>query len=149
MLATWFGSGLSPFAPGTFGSLAALPFGYGILLYGDTLMLGVMIMALFWPAVIAAKHVDNHLGKRDSSAIVIDEVLGVWLTMLAITDTPTVAQVMGAFALFRFFDILKPFPIRWIDRKLKSPLGVILDDLVAGFFALIVFWGIRYFVTAG
>ena len=130
---TWFGAGLSPKAPGTMGSIAALPFAWGIAYYGGSLALlaaGLVVFAIGVPlSTILAKELQTD----DPQCIVVDEVAGQWLALAA---APLTWQTyLLGFILFRLFDIWKPGPIGWIDRQMHSPLGTYLDDLVAGVFA--------------
>ena len=134
-IAFGFGSGLAPKAPGTFGTLAAVP------LY---LLLAPLPFALFALAVLAACVVgvwacgasSRKLGVHDHNGIVWDEVAGFLLTMLLMA--PTLATIAAGFLLFRLFDIVKPWPIRWLDRHVHGGLGIMVDDLVAALFALAV-----------
>lgn len=144
-IATGLGSGLMRPAPGTWGSLAALPAGLGLILAGGS---GLLAFALILLIPISLWSVHRYLGHltRDESAdpaeVVIDEVAGVWLTLLA--APLTVPGVLCAFALFRFFDILKPWPVSWFDRTWKGPVGILADDLAAGLYAAICLAGARY-----
>jgi phosphatidylglycerophosphatase A len=133
--ATGLGAGLSPVAPGTCGTLLAVPL-FRLLssmppwMYGVTLC-GITALGT-WSAGIAGR-VWN---KTDDQRIVIDEVAGYLLTM-ALT-TPTWPHLAAGFALFRFFDILKPWPVGWADKTVKNAFGVMLDDLLAGVYGFIV-----------
>jgi phosphatidylglycerophosphatase A len=132
VLATWCGSGLAPVAPGTFGTLAAIPL-YLLLARLNLLpyLLFLAVFSLF--ACWVAGRAEELFGKHDAGEIVIDEVAGYLLTMAAVT--PTWPHVVAGFFLFRFFDIVKPPPARQIDRTLRSGTGVVLDDLAAGLYA--------------
>jgi phosphatidylglycerophosphatase A len=136
LLATWFGVGLIPIAPGTWGSLAALPFAWAISsLWGATglaIAIAVVFFAGWWAAAVVAKT----SSVKDPGAIVIDEVAGQWLVLLAAPRDP-LAWVL-AFLLFRIFDIWKPWPVRWADRDITGGLGVMLDDLLAAVYAALV-----------
>ena len=143
-IATWFYSGLLPAIPGTWGSAAALPFAVVLHAAGGfpaLLIASVIIFFVGWWATI-----EETRGKEDHDPgeIVIDEVVGMWLTLLPfsyvlwstgtfITILPWPGLVAGFF-LFRFFDILKPFPVSWADRK-HTPFGVMFDDVLAGIYA--------------
>lgn len=143
LITTWFGSGLSPIAPGTMGSLAALPPAW-------LLVEAAGPVGLFWGimAVLGVGFAASHLhmvktGETDPPSIVIDEVAGQWITLL-IAPLDPMAYLAG-FLLFRFFDIAKVWPANWIDRSMPGALGVMLDDVVAGVFglgalALVVSW---------
>jgi phosphatidylglycerophosphatase A len=128
-LAYGFGSGLSPWAPGTMGTVAAIPL-YLLLkplpLSWYLLLLAVLTLVGIWACDKTADEMHAH----DPSAIVWDEVVGF---LLAMTAAPTGwLWILAGFVLFRFFDILKPWPIRELDQRVRGGLGVILDDLVAG-----------------
>jgi phosphatidylglycerophosphatase A len=137
LVVTWFGSGWLPWAPGTWGSLAALPFACAILAYGGGAgTLALAALAVFalgcWTSEIAVR--ETHT--EDPGWIVIDEVVGQWLTLLAAPFT--FAGFAAAFVLFRVFDIWKPWPIRVVDRNLKGGLGVMADDVLAAIYAAAV-----------
>lgn len=135
LLAFGFGSGLSPVAPGTFGTLVALP----IYLWMQNLTLGnyvlvVFIMTVFgvWLCQVTA----NNLGVHDHQGIVWDEIVGYLITMTA-APFGWVWMIIG-FILFRFFDIVKPWPIKWVDKKVDGGVGIMFDDILAGVFAFLV-----------
>lgn len=128
-LALGFGSGLSPKAPGTMGTLAALPVYY--LLSG--LPLGVYLLTIALLAAVGiwlCGRAAQRLGVHDHPGIVWDEIVGFLLTMAG--TEANLASILAGFALFRLFDILKPWPIGWCDRHIEGGLGIMLDDLVAG-----------------
>jgi phosphatidylglycerophosphatase A len=133
VIATWFGAGLLPFMPGTWGSLAALPFAWIIAwLFGARALLlaaAVLFVIGWW----AAAQVTRASGVEDAGSIVVDEVAGQWLA-LVVTPPDLVAYALG-FVLFRLFDIAKPWPARWADETLGGGFGVMADDVVAGFYA--------------
>ncbi|MEG9861126.1 MAG: phosphatidylglycerophosphatase A [Parvularculales bacterium] len=142
LMATFFGIGRLPHAPGTWGSLVALPTGIGLaLLWGPV---GVVVGSLVMVSIgLWAADIYGHLsGKPDAPEIVIDEVAGQWLTMMAMPLTPL--GVITAFVLFRVFDIVKPWPIRFVDKKLKGSSGVMLDDLIAAVYASCIFLVLRW-----
>jgi len=130
-----FGSGLAPFAPGTFGTIAAIPI---YLLMQDlplTIYLFVTTVFFILGIYICQKSAD-WLGKDDPSAVVWDEIVGYLVTMIS---APSGWQwVLIGFVLFRFFDIIKPWPISWLDKNLHGGLGIMVDDVVAGMFAMIL-----------
>lgn len=129
LLALGFGSGLAPRAPGTFGSLAALPLAWGLLqlpLALQLLLVGAAIVLGIWICGRCARA----LGTHDHGAIVWDEFAGLWLALLGMA--PTLPNLVLGFALFRLFDIAKPWPISWADRRVHGGLGTMLDDLLAG-----------------
>ena len=136
---TWFGAGLSPKAPGTMGSIAALPFAWGIAYYGGSLALlaaGLVVFAIGVPlSTILAKELQTD----DPQCIVVDEVAGQWLALAA---APLTWQTyLLGFILFRLFDIWKPFPVSWADEKLKAGMGIMLDDIFAGMYAWLLLQG--------
>jgi len=136
LLATWFGVGLIPIAPGTWGSLAALPFAWAIRSLWGTIGLAVGTAVVFFAGWWAAQTVTNAGGIKDPGAVVIDEVAAQWLVLLAAPRNP-LAWVL-ALLLFRIFDIWKPWPVRWADRDVAGGFGVMLDDLLAAVYALLV-----------
>ena len=129
-----FGVGFIPIASGTFGSLAGIIIGY-ILYYINNNLLYFAIPVLFIFGVLCANIYQKQTGEKDSSVIVIDEVVGQLIAMLFIIDNPLLVFI--SFILFRIFDIFKPWPASYADRKIKGGLGVMLDDVVAGIYALI------------
>jgi phosphatidylglycerophosphatase A len=137
-LATWFGSGLLPKIPGTWGSLAALPFAWVIQSWAGNLGLVVAAAAAFAVGCWASAEYMHADGSDDPGMIVIDEVAGMWLT-LAIVPQILPAYLI-AFVLFRFFDMLKPWPIRAVERRFKGAFGVMIDDIAAALFAMAVIW---------
>jgi phosphatidylglycerophosphatase A len=136
-IALGFGAGLSPFAPGTFGTLVAIPIALLLRAQGGDVAYLVACAVLFAAGVWASGVTGGSLGVPDHGAIVIDEVVA-FLLVLFFTGTDWV-RIAVAFALFRFFDIVKPPPIRQLDAAMKSGLGVMLDDLLAAGYALLVF----------
>lgn len=146
-VATWFGCGLMHPAPGTWGTLGGIPIGLIILTLGGKAALIAGILFIIVLGVWSAKKFEEMTGAHDSSIIVIDEVAGIWITLLATTLSPL--SIILAFVLFRFFDIVKPWPISWLDRNVKGAWGVMLDDLVAGIFAGLCLWGLNTYAFAG
>lgn len=132
LIATFFGVGLLPIAPGTWGSLAALPFAWAIMVYFGPLALVAASAALLVIGIWAASQVEAALGRSDPGRIVADEVVGQWLAVAAIPPDPVSYAI--AFFLFRAADIAKPWPANWCDSSLKGGLGVMLDDVVAGLY---------------
>lgn len=142
MLATLFWVGRIPFAPGTWGSLAALPLGIAIRhAFGDFALLGAVIVCFaigWWAATAYARA----RGEDDPSAVVIDEAAGQWIVLLI--APPTAIGYSVAFLLFRTMDILKPFPINWLDKHLKGGFGIMFDDIVAGLYAAAALYALVY-----
>ncbi len=136
VLATWFGAGLLPITPGSWGALAALPVAWAIRsLWGvpGLAIAAALVFALGWWAAAAVARAS---GLADPGAIVIDEVAAQWLVLLAAPrDLPAWAI---AFVLFRLFDICKPWPIGWADRRIHGGFGIMLDDLLAAGYAALV-----------
>ena len=129
-----FGSGLAPKAPGTFGTLAAIPLYFLIKDVPLVSYLGVVVTA-FIMGIWICQQSAQWLGQRDPSAVVWDEIVGYLITMIA---APAGWQwlVLG-FIFFRFFDILKPWPINLADKAIHGGLGIMVDDVIAGIFALV------------
>ncbi|TCV85433.1 phosphatidylglycerophosphatase [Sulfurirhabdus autotrophica] len=144
-LAFGFGSGLSPFAPGTAGSLAAFPLYFLLMpLLGQTMML-VALVAAFIMGIWFCDKTGRALGVADHGGIVWDEIVAFMLILLFVPQTLFWFGV--AFGLFRLFDIWKPFPIRYFDTRIKNGFGVMLDDLLAAAYALIVLQGLLWLWT--
>lgn len=133
LLAFGFGSGLSPFAPGTAGSLVAVPLALPLTLLPVPVALAV-IAAAFVFGVWLCGRVGRRLQVHDHSGIVFDEFVGLWLVLVFVPLHW--AWWLAAFVLFRIFDAVKPWPIGWFDRRIHGGLGVMLDDLLAAGFAL-------------
>lgn len=135
-IAAGFGAGLAPFAQGTFGSLAALlPWWFALRELPWPVYAGVLALA-FALGVWACGVAGARLGVADHRALVWDEFVGQWLALVAApVGWP---WMLAGFALFRLFDVWKPWPIRWFDQRVKGGLGVMLDDLLAGAAAALV-----------
>jgi phosphatidylglycerophosphatase A len=136
LLATGMGSGFAPIAPGTVGSLLALPIWWfclaGLPLWQQVLLVAAATALSIWIITRACRAT----GVGDASQIVLDEFVGQWATLVAAPQSLT-AMVLG-FLLFRFFDIAKPWPVSWADRELRGGLGVVMDDVFAGVLAALV-----------
>lgn len=132
--ATWFGAGLLPKAPGTWGSAAALPLAWILTGWGGwPLLLAAAFLCFFvgwWASAVYVRHTNA----ADPSEVVIDEVAGQWLVLAAAPLDP-VCYLVG-FALFRLFDVWKPWPVNWVDDRIGGGLGVMLDDIVAAGYGL-------------
>lgn len=147
VVATFFGTGLAPVASGTVGTLAAIPLAWLVSLLSLPLQI-LTVSAVTVLGMVAAHRAGRLYGVVDSGRIVIDEVAGFLVTLLAVPFTP--ANVVAAFLLFRLFDITKPWPVSFFDQKVKNGAGVVLDDVVAGVFArgclaLLTIWFPRVF----
>ena len=134
-MATGFGVGYSPLAPGTLGTLIAIPV-YYFLSNISSPIYEITVTGFFFLSVWISENAETSFGKKDDQRIVIDEIIGFLITMLWVPKT--VPFIIIGFFLFRFFDILKPFPIRRLEKGLKGGYGVVLDDLVAGVYANII-----------
>lgn len=139
-LAFGFGSGLAPKAPGTFGTLLAVP----IFLLASQLSLAFYILFCLLVSLVGiylCGHSAKLLNTHDHPGIVWDEFAGFFITMIGFAASwPNI--VIG-FILFRLFDILKPWPIKWIDQKVSGGFGIMLDDILAGIFAWCCLYGIN------
>jgi phosphatidylglycerophosphatase A len=136
LVAFGFGAGLAPFAPGTFGTLAAYPI-WWLLGWGTTPLEYFAALAFFFAAgVWACELTGRHLGASDHSAMVWDEIVAFLLVLALVPDTPL--WQLAAFLVFRAFDIAKPPPIRQFERRLKGGFGVMFDDLLAAGYTLLV-----------
>ena len=137
LIALGIGAGLVPKAPGTVGTLLAIPLALLLRAYGgDTLLMGAIVV-LFVVGAWASQVTGRALGAPDHGGIVIDEVVAFMLVLFFTGTTPL--RIAIAFGLFRFFDIVKPPPIRQLDAAFKNGWGVMLDDLAAAGYALLVF----------
>ena len=134
-LAFGFGSGLSPFAPGTMGTLVAIPFIFALRSLGAPGFWLVLVL-MFLLGVGLCGHVSHKLGVHDHGGIVWDEMVGYWLAAAFVPlQWP---WLLAAFVLFRIFDIFKPWPIRQLDEKVSGGFGIMIDDVVAALFTLII-----------
>ena len=137
-----FGSGLAPKAPGTFGTLAAIPI-YWLVQDLSWPIYVSWLMVTFALGVYWCDRSSKELGVHDHGGIVWDEFVGYWITMF-LAPAGWLWIILG-FVLFRFFDILKPWPISWLDRKVDGGLGIMVDDVLAGVYAFIVLQICVYF----
>ncbi|WP_428267462.1 phosphatidylglycerophosphatase A family protein [Haliangium sp.] len=139
-LATAGGAGYAPVAPGTFGTAVAVPL---VWLTGGWSWWAFLVLtaAVTVVGVWAAERADRSWGTHDSGRIVIDEVAGYMVTMMAVARADWLLLGLG-FAVFRVLDITKPPPVRAIDRKLGGGLGVVLDDVAAGVLGCAVMWAL-------
>jgi phosphatidylglycerophosphatase A len=135
-IALGFGAGLAPHAPGTFGTLAALGLYWLLALALPPIAIAFLAIPLFFVGVWACDVAGRNLGIADHGAFVWDEIVA-FLPLAALASGSIFLQAL-AFALFRLFDIWKPFPIRHFERRVKGGLGVMLDDLLAACYAYLV-----------
>ena len=138
IVATWFGAGLARKAPGTWGSIAALPFAWAIQYWAGSAGLVLAAMLVFLIGWAASNRLVDTMGIEDPQIIVVDEVAGQWLT-LACGPLSIPAYLIGLL-LFRAADITKPFPASWADRRVGGGLGVMLDDILAAFYSGFGLW---------
>lgn len=135
VVATFFGAGLSPKAPGTVGSLASLVLWAPLVIFDTAWWVRALVtVAVFVVGTLASAAVVKAQGCSDPQSVVIDEVAGMGVTLLAAHGW---LSLLLGFALFRFFDIYKPWPVRLADRRVKGGFGVMLDDVLAGLYALV------------
>ena len=129
--ATGLGAGFSPIVPGTMGTLLAIPFYYFVSSIPSPIY-ELTLVAFFFFSSWISNQAERYWGKKDDRRIVIDEIMGFLVTMLWIPRSPLF--IVAGFLLFRFFDILKPFPIRRLEQ-VRSGFGVVLDDVLAGIYS--------------
>jgi phosphatidylglycerophosphatase A len=142
-LAFGFGSGLAPRAPGTFGTLAGLlPYLLLSRLSWESYAAVVFLAALAGIAICG--RASRELGVHDHGGIVWDEFVGLWIALFALPVEPL--WTLGGFLAFRAFDILKPWPISWLDRRVSGGLGIMIDDIVAGILACALLHAMRVWV---
>ena len=146
IFATWFGSGLSPKAPGTVGSFCSLPLVLLGIYGGLESLLGIVLVLFFvgwWATSVVLKTQKDY----DPGFIVIDETVGQSLTfLLALPLGLNVWGVLLGFLLFRFFDIVKLWPASFFDGRVHNAFGVMMDDVIAGLYASLVLYGILFFI---
>lgn len=133
-IATWAGAGLVRPAPGTVGTLAALPIGFVVAALGGPVALAVLAILVFAAGMWAGEIYAQKSGAEDDPSIVIDEAAGLFIA--AIPAGYNLFLWLAAFLLFRFFDIWKPWPVSWAERRFTGALGVMMDDVLAGVYAL-------------
>ncbi len=139
-LAFGFGSGLAKKAPGTFGTLAAVPIYLALAQTNSLIVYSLITLLVTLVGIPICGLAAEKLGEHDFGGIVWDEIAGLLITLWFVPFSWQ-ATVIG-FVLFRLFDIIKPWPIRWIDRKIHGGLGIMLDDVLAAIFAgvLLLLW---------
>ena len=141
-LALGFGSGLAPKAPGTFGTLAAIPCYLLIALLPLPAQIVVVLLS-FAVGIYLCDYTAEALGVHDHPGIVWDEFVGYWLTMLVVPAMGidlNILWIVVGFVFFRFFDIVKPWPIRLADKHVSGGFGIMLDDVLAGVYSAICLW---------
>lgn len=138
LLAFGFGSGLSKKAPGTMGTLLAIPFYYCLIQFYADFYLPVLLLVVISGIWICGKAAED-IGVHDHGGIVWDEIAGYLLTMYWVGFNWQ--NVLIGFVLFRIFDIAKPWPINWLDKKVKGGFGIMVDDLLAGLMSAACLYG--------
>ena len=135
LLAFGFGSGLAPKAPGTIGTIAAIPL-WWLLAQLPLASYLIVVLASAIIGIYICGAAAEKLGLHDHGGIVWDEFVGFWIAMAALPVTWT-SLILG-FVLFRFFDIVKPWPISWLDKKVSGGFGIMIDDIAAGIASALV-----------
>ena len=146
---TLFGIGYSPIAPGTIGSIFSIVFLYFLIKFVSYSFLVIIFLIILFTSLKLIEKYSNLLKSHDSSTIVIDEFLGIFLIILFydyLKFANDFIMFLLILILFRFFDILKIFPIKWVDKNIKNSFGVVLDDLLAGVYSIIVLYSINVFI---
>lgn len=144
LVATGFYTGHLPKAPGTWGTLVAFPLHF-LLLRLPGGMYYPALGIIFLLAVFTAGSAEKILDRADPGLIVIDEIIGMLIGLIAVPLKPV--PLLCAFLLFRVFDVLKPFPVGWVDSRLHGGLGIVLDDVVAGIYTLLVMQFLKHFLA--
>ncbi len=140
-LATGLGLGYSPIAPGTAGSILAVVSAY-YLIKGNIVVLLIATIVVTIVGIYSSTFVENDLGSEDPSIVVIDEISGMWISLLFLPVTPW--WYLNAFVLFRVFDVVKPFPIDSL-QKLPGGWGIMIDDVAAGIYTFLILQLFVYF----
>lgn len=137
LLATWFGCGWFPWGPGTAGSLAATLIAFVLHAYCGIARPGLLVLTfvLLWPGIWSATTTARLYERKDPGFVVIDEVLGLWVTLMG-SPLRSWRVFLAAFLLFRIFDIGKPWPVRKLE-KLPEGVGIVMDDLAAGLYGAV------------
>ena len=146
---TLFGIGYSPIAPGTIGSIFSIVFLYFLIQFVSYSFLVIIFLIILFTSLKLIEKYSNLLKSHDSSTIVIDEFLGIFLIILFydyLKFTNDFIMFLLILILFRFFDILKIFQINLVDKNIKNSFGVVLDDLLAGVYSIIVLYSINVFI---
>lgn len=146
LIASGFGSGFSPIAPGTAGALLATVIWMVLSCFFPFCVLWTIILVFVFLftglGIWSANALEPYWGE-DPSKVVVDEMVGVWIALLGVPEGNNIWYILAAFVLFRFFDILKPLGIRKMEN-LKGGVGVMMDDILAGVYSLLIIVGIRW-----
>jgi phosphatidylglycerophosphatase A len=140
--ATGFGSGYAPIASGTFGTAVAILY-YLCVMHLEPAFYLLFCVAFTFFAIWTASIAEKHFGKKDPGEVVIDEIIGYLITMFMIE--PAGITIVAGFFIFRFFDIVKPPPVRYIDKNMPGGAGIVLDDVMAGVYS----WIVMYLIFGG
>jgi phosphatidylglycerophosphatase A len=145
LIGTWFGCGYAPKAPGTAGSLGGIAIAWVLHTYAGVSAIGMawLSVALSLPGIWAADMVAREIGRKDPQIVVVDEVVGQWMTLAGATALNWKSWLL-AFALFRLFDIWKPPPVRQLER-LPGGVGIVADDAMAGVYGALVLFAAGWF----
>lgn len=144
-LATWFKSGVITPMSGTWGTLFSMPLVYIVYMLFGFAGIAIASLVIFFIGLWAANKFEKESKTHDNSMIVIDETAGVLVGALALNGT--LLSFILLFFLFRFFDVIKPWPIGWLDKKVDGGFGVMIDDVIAGLFTAIALWGIHEYIS--
>lgn len=142
LLTTWLGSGFMFPAAGTWGTLAALPLGIPLLMWGQTPLLIVFIIVSI-AGFFAVRSVEKRTGVHDSPCYVVDEVSSMFLILLCLPEFNALYVLLG-FLVYRAFDTLKPWPVSWADKNIPGAWGVMIDDWLAAIYSILILWGIYH-----
>ncbi len=145
LLAVGFGSGLMPKAPGTWGSLVATPIGTFLLSEMGGQLFFLFTLVSFFLGIYLCQKTAEDMGVHDHGAIVWDEFVGIFITLMALPNLIWFNQLL-AFSLFRLFDVWKPFPIKYFDQKIHNGFGIMIDDVIAAFYAVGSIFIYRWFL---
>ncbi len=144
LFATFFFTGYFPFAPGTIGTIAGMAF-WLLIPINSLHMRLLLVIATFITGVLVSGSIEKKGNHKDPGFIVIDEVVGIWITLMFVAGSPEMHQLIAAFFLFRFFDITKLPPIKFFE-KLKGGYGIMLDDVVAGLLSGIILFLLNNYI---
>ena len=142
-ISTWFGCGYAPIAPGTVGSLAAIAIAWALHAYVTPIEFGLLGVLLAIPGIWAAGVTAREIQTKDPGIVVVDEVVGQWITLAGATALNWHSWLL-AFALFRIFDIWKPPPVRQLER-LPGGIGIVADDAMAGVYGALLLFAAGWF----
>lgn len=153
IIATYFGLGLSPKAPGTVGSIGTLPLAFLLCYFFGALGIIVVTIPIAVVGICATDVLICDSEDKDPGKVVVDEVVGQLLAFLFVADilqgnTADWWLYLVGLAAFRFFDICKMGPVKWFDSKMKNAIGVMMDDVCAGLMAAVVVWGVKTYTAA-